>query len=92
MVDKWLAAFAVGESLFDPAPATKTKKVRRLVVLLGVAHSDLFTFKSFGAGRATALLQAGEWRSAVFLRYRRPGELSVSVLLDVVLKDGEEHD
>ena len=80
-------------------PAVVLKRVKQVLVSLGNAKGQHFTFKSIRAGRATEMaqqgftiaqiLRAGEWRSVAFLRYCDVDQVDPNAMLTSTL-DGSE--
>ena len=70
----------VGDHLFPAlTPAQALTQLKRILLLAGADNYSCMTFKSFRAGRASAMaaagctlgeiLGAGDWRSMAYLRY-----------------------
>jgi hypothetical protein len=80
-----------GDRLFTLTPSQTKQKLRRYSRMLGVRESGTLILKTFRASRATALalqgrpmhqiLEAGEWRSAAFLRYVTSDSLDAGAVL-----------
>jgi len=74
-------------------------RLRRYASLLGVQGAAKLTLKTFRASRATALakagkpvheiLDAGEWKSAAFLKYASPDSLDAGALLARSVQESE---
>ena len=81
----------VGEKIFTLTPSSAKQRLRRYAKLLGVQSSSELTLKTFRASRATTLalegkpghqrLEAGEWRSAAFLKYVSTDSLDAGAVL-----------
>ena len=87
-----------GQKLFPFSPVHYLKRFRNLLELLQVPGASQFGFKTFRAGKATALaksgcpvhviMQMGQWRSAALLKYVSPDALDEGVFWqEVVCED-----
>ena len=76
------------------------RTLRKYLNLLGIPNAQEYTLKAFRAGRATAMaaggsslgviLQAGDWRSAAFLRYLDETTIDTAAFLQQTLEGSDE--
>ena len=91
-----------GDRVFTLTPSAAVQKLRRYARMLGVAGSCTLTLKTFRASRATSLalqgrpihhiLEAGEWRSAAFLKYASVDSLDRGALLQEAVNNNSDSD
>jgi hypothetical protein len=92
-------AHAPGDPVLALSSGQAKSRLRRYASLLGVQGAPRLTLKTFRASRATALakegkpihaiLDAGEWKSAAFLRYASPDSLDAGALLTRSVQESE---
>ena len=92
--------FQAGSRIWHLGAYDSLQLVRRLLAKSGAKHPEHFTLKGFRSGKATqmakdgetlaAILMAGEWRSAAFLRYISETELDREKVLRQALEEDEE--
>ena len=92
-------AGTVGTTWFNDTAYQTQKVLRDSLEGLKIPLASAFTLKSFRAGKATAMaangdglaaiLQAGEWKSAAFLRYVSETEIDRMRMLQFAFDDDE---
>jgi len=96
----YLKASRVGKRLFSFSSSEFTRTLRRFLTLALAPNPAAFTLKAFRAGRATemaaqgnslgAILAAGEWKSAQFLRYVDTDMVEQKVLFERALESDSD--
>ena len=99
---KYMHNRLVGRRLWDFTAQSFLGSLRRFLKVLKFNQADQLTLKAFRAGKATELakaghslghiLQAGEWRSAAFLRYVDVEQVEIHTAFEEVYASGEEDD